>query len=313
VIADVNGDTKPDVLVANLDPGNVGVLLNNSGAPPTTTLLTSSVNPVTVKQAVSYTATVSGGITLNGTVMFQDGNSTIATVTLAGNQAAYSTSYKTIAAHAITATYSGDLHEAAGSRSDTVTEQVRGTSKTLVTTSGSPSFVGQPVTFMAAVTSKYGAIPDDELVTFYDGTTTLGSVALAGGTAAFSTSALSGKTHTIKATYSGDATLAPSTGAVKQVVNKYSTTTILTSSANPSQFGQAVTFTAHVTSTGPAPTGIVKFLDGATTLGSATMSGGIAKLTRSTLAVGTHPITAQYLADAFSAKSTSSVVNQVVH
>jgi hypothetical protein len=315
-LADVNGDAKPDVLVANFDPSlAVGVLLNNSGAPPTTTALVSSVNPVTVKQVVTYTATVtpqSGG-TLKGTVMFLDGNSTIAIVTLAGNQAAYSTSYKKIGTHAITATYSGDLHNAAGSKSDTLTEHVRGTSKTVVTTSGSPSFVGQPVTFTAAVTSKYGTIPDGELVTFYDGTTTLGSVALAGGTAAFTTSALSGKTHTIKATYSGDATLAPSTGAVTQVVNKYSTTTTLNSNPNPSQFGQTVTFTAHVTSTGPAPTGKVKFLDGTTGIGLVTLNGsGVAKLTKSTLAVGTHPITAQYLGDAFSAKSTSSVVNQVV-
>jgi hypothetical protein len=56
----------------------------------------------------------------------------------------------------------------------------------------------------------------------------------------------------------------------------------------------------------------VKFLDGTLAIGSATLSGGVAKLTKSTLAVGTHPITAQYLGDAVSAKSTSSVVNQVV-
>jgi Bacterial Ig-like domain (group 3) len=56
----------------------------------------------------------------------------------------------------------------------------------------------------------------------------------------------------------------------------------------------------------------VKFLDGTTGIGLATLSGGVAKLTKSTLAVGTHPITAQYLGDAASAKSTSSVVNQAV-
>jgi hypothetical protein len=98
-----------------------------------------------------------------------------------------------------------------------------------------------------------------------------------------------------------------------QVVNKYSTTTSLTSNHNPSQFGQAVTFTAHVRSTGPAPTGKVKFLDGTIAIGSATLNvSGVAKLTKSTLVVGTHPITAQYLGDADSAKSTSPVVNQVV-
>ncbi len=80
-----------------------------------------------------------------------------------------------------------------------------------------------------------------------------------------------------------------------------------------SNFGQAVTFTAQVTSAGPVPTGRVKFLDGTLKIGSATLNAGIAKLTRSTLAVGTHPITAQYLGDPASGKSTSPVVNQVVN
>jgi hypothetical protein len=73
-----------------------------------------------------------------------------------------------------------------------------------------------------------------------------------------------------------------------------------------------VTFTAHVTGTGPAPTGKVRFLDGTTTVGSAALSGGIAKLTKFKLAVGTHPITAQYLGDVVSDTSTSPVLSQVV-
>jgi hypothetical protein len=120
------------------------------------------------------------------------------------------------------------------------------------------------------------------------------------------------KTHTIRATYAGDAIFQSSTGSVTQVVEGYPTTTALSSSPNPSQSGQAVTFTVQVSSSGPVPTGKVKFLDGTTTIGSAALSGGLAKFTSSTLAVGTHPITAEYLGDAVSDKSTSPVVNQVV-
>jgi hypothetical protein len=91
------------------------------------------------------------------------------------------------------------------------------------------------------------------------------------------------------------------------------TTTNLSSSLNPSTYGHAVTFTATVASTGPyPPTGKVRFWDGTVGIGSATVSGGVATLTKSWLAVGTHPITAQYLGDANSAKSTSPVLNQVV-
>jgi hypothetical protein len=60
------------------------------------------------------------------------------------------------------------------------------------------------------------------------------------------------------------------------------------------------------------PTGKVKFMDGTATLGSASLKAGVATLAKSKLAVGTHSITAQYLEDAASARSTSPVLNQVV-
>jgi len=184
--------------------------------------------------------------------------------------------------------------------------------KTVAATSGSPSLVGQAVTFTATVSSTHGDIPDGELVNFSDGMTALASVALSGGTATYTTSSLSAKAHNIKATYTGDPTFRPSAGAITQVVEKYATTTTLHSSLNPSLFGQSVTFTAHVKSSGPAPTGKVKFFDESLAIGSTTLSNGTAKLTKSTLQVGTHTITAEYLGDTISDKSTSPVVNQVV-
>jgi len=187
-----------------------------------------------------------------------------------------------------------------------------GTTTTL-SSSLNPSFYGQAVTFTAQVTSAQGAIPDGEPVTFSTGKTFLASVPLAGGNAVYTTSSLSANSHLIKATYTGDTWHNRSTRTATQVVKKYTTTTALTSSLNPSNFGQPVTFTAHVTSANPsALTGKVKFLDGTTSIGTAPLSGGVAKLTKSTLAVGTHPITSQYLGDAASDKSTSQVVNQVV-
>jgi len=223
-VGDVNGDGKPDVAVTNEEGKTVAVLLNNSVAAPTTTSLTSSVNPVDAGHAVTYTATVSaqGGGTVTGTVMFLDGTTPIATVTLANNEAVYKTSYskKKIGAHEITASYSGELHKSAGSVSATLTEIVRGPSATALTTSGSPSHAGQLVTFTATVTSQYGTIPDGELVTFYDGKAILGSIALAGGQAAYSTSTLSAKRHVIAAAYGGDASFAPSSAKVTQIVEK---------------------------------------------------------------------------------------------
>ena len=282
----------------------------------TTTSLASSSNPVLFNKRVKYTATVTGqyGGTATGTVVFQDAGVTIATVTLASNQAAYSTSYITRGTHAMTATYSGDGNNA-GSMSATLTEQVKGfPSETVVTTSGSPSFVGQPVTFTATVTSIYGAIPNGELVTFYDGTTAIGTGATASGVATFTTSSLTVGTHTIKATYAGDAIFKPSTGTVNQVVDKYPTTTALSSSLNPSNYGQAVTLTATVTPTGPyQPTGSVTFKNGSAELGVGTLNAsGVATLTTAKIPVGANTLTATYNGNAFNGKSVSAAITQTV-
>jgi hypothetical protein len=105
-----------------------------------------------------------------------------------------------------------------------------------------------------------------------------------------------------------------STGAVSVLLGTagVKTTTALTSSVNPSTHGQAVTFTATVTSSGPVPSGTVSFRDGTKGLKTVTLSGGVATFTSSKLVVGTHPITAEYKGNSNSAKSTSSVLNQVV-
>jgi hypothetical protein len=55
----------------------------------------------------------------------------------------------------------------------------------------------------------------------------------------------------------------------------------------------------------------VMFRSGTNEIGTATLIGAAAKLTKSPLSGGTYPITAQYLGDATSGKSTSPVANQV--
>jgi Bacterial Ig-like domain (group 3)/FG-GAP-like repeat len=97
---------------------------------------------------------------------------------------------------------------------------VLGTSKTTLTSSINPSQLHQSVTFTAHVTASDGVIKDGEAVTFFDGSVELKSVPLMEGTAVYTTSALSVKTHTIKAIYGGDLWLKKSTGQIKQVVQQ---------------------------------------------------------------------------------------------
>lgn len=90
----------------------------------------------------------------------------------------------------------------------------------------------------------------------------------------------------------------------------------LTSSANPVLPGTAITFTATVTSpvkgvTTPL-TGKVTFNDGTTALGSVNLTAGVATFKTSTLAAGTHSVTAQYSGDINFLPNTSAAVSELV-
>jgi large repetitive protein len=194
------------------------------------------------------------------------------------------------------------------------------TATTTVTSStGGSSYIGQSVTFTATINP---AIPDGETVTFYvDGAAQKPPATTSSSQATFTTSTLSAATtklpsHTIKAVYAGDSNFETSTGSVSQTVSLYSTTTTLSASPNPSAYGQSVTLTASVTTTGTsAPTGTVTFSNGTTSLGKGTVgSNGTATLKTTSLPVGSNSLTASYSGDKNNASSsTASSLPQTVN
>jgi Bacterial Ig-like domain (group 3)/Calx-beta domain len=105
-----------------------------------------------------------------------------------------------------------------------------------------------------------------------------------------------------------------SSGTGPLTVAQAASTTAVSSSVNPSEFGQSVTFTATVTSSGGTPTGTVQFKDGGSNLGSPQpVTAGVAQLTTSSLASGTHTITAEYSGDTNFIASTGTLAGgQVV-
>jgi hypothetical protein len=134
---------------------------------------------------------------------------------------------------------------------------------------------------------------------------------------AFSPLALGVRTGTVQLTDSSGNLLVTTSvqGVGLAVIGSAPTTTALVSSLNPSSFGQAVTLTATVTTSGStAPTGTVLFMDGATTVGMGTLnSSGVATYTTSSLAVGQNSMSAVYSGDANNAGSTSAVLTQTVN
>jgi Ca2+-binding RTX toxin-like protein len=98
-------------------------------------------------------------------------------------------------------------------------------------------------------------------------------------------------------------------------VTASSTTTAVTSSANPSVYAQPVTFTATVTPVAPGggtPTGNVTFLDGSTPLATVALSGGSASYTTDALGRGNHVIKVVYASVADFSGSTSTGLTQTV-
>jgi len=93
------------------------------------------------------------------------------------------------------------------------------------------------------------------------------------------------------------------------------TSTTISTSANPSVYGQPVAFTAQVKSVSGAPTGgtIISFNQGDSVLGTGKLWSGVANFTTSTLTPGTKLIKAVYRGDAHLPPSTSATISQVVN
>ena len=283
----------------------------------TTTALASSRNPSTFGASVTITATVKSKTsgTPTGTLTFQDGTTTLGRAMLSGGSASFTTATLTAGTHSITAVYAGDANfVTSASPAFVQTISPAATSATL-TSAPNPSQYNQTVVLSAKVRSATGAIPAGK-VSFKEGTSTIGTVALTSGAASLSVSNLKVASHSIVAVYSASANFSGSTSlAITQIVNRASTTTTLTSTPNPSTRGTAVTFTATVLGAyGGTPSNTVTFKDGTTSIGSVVLSSTSHQVTFviSTLAVGTHNITATFVGGASFAPSTSAVLQQVV-
>lgn len=316
IVASYSGDAGN-----SFDPSSSAPLIQMVNLATSATTVTSSVNPSYIGQDVVFTATVTsqyGGNVIPGNIIFMQGGTQLcAPFIMDGPVATCSHVFLgTAGTYSITAVYSGNGNNL-GSTSAALRQTVKTTpivTTTVVTTSGSPSLIGQSVTFTATISSTDG-VPDPANVTFYDGATPVGTVmSSSSGVAMFSTTTLTAKTHTIKATYAGDATYRTSTGSVSQVVALYPSTTSLIVTPSLIAFGQTALLTASITSGAPGgPTGTVKFLNGNTSLGSAPLNMGVAILSTTKLTSGVITITATYSGDsqsATSSKNTSYIVAQ---
>ncbi len=197
---------------ANDAPSTSAVLTEviNAVLNVTTTTLNASPNPATPGQTVNLTATVSPA-TAGGTVAFFDGAALLGSAALVQGTASMSTAFSA-GSHPLTASYSGDAGDAA-STSSIFTESVTyplNVSSTSLNVPASSSTYGQNVTLTATISPSSAT----GTVTFYDGVTVLGRVSIVSGQCSLSTSQLAAGSHSLRASYSGDAMDTSSMSAV---------------------------------------------------------------------------------------------------
>lgn len=279
------------------------------------TEIQSSGSPSIAGQSVTFTANMTGTAsngTPNGTVTFDFGDGTAATpVTLSGGTASISHTYATAGSKSVTANYGGDGSNYVASSASMTQTVNKATSSPGLSITPSPAVVGQSSTFSVTVTGASGVPTPTGTATinFGDGSSNA-VLTLSSGTASTTHTYTVANNFTATLTYSGDTNYTNAAPTFPVTVSQGTSGTTLGSSANPSPFGQSVTFTATVTGTNP--TGTVQFFDSATLIGSGIISAGSATFSTSALSAGPHSITAVYGGDANNNGSTSSALSQTI-
>ena len=296
-------------------------------ASTSTTVTSSPPSPSVYGQTVTFLATVKNttsgsGVVPTGSVQFLiDGTPYGSPVPLDFNGQAGITDTALLQAHlpvsgsphTVTVDYlnsDGDFQDSSGSLSQTVTPA--STSTTVTSSPPSPSVYGQTVTFLATVsntTSGSGIVPTGSVQFIIDGSKYGSPVKLDfNGQAGITDTALhvSGSPHTVTVNYlNSDGDFQDSNGSLTggQTVTPASTSTAVSSSPDPSVYGQAVTFLATVSNTtsgsGIVPTGSVQFIIDGSKYGSPVKLdfNGQAGITDTALHVSgsPHTVTVNYL------------------
>jgi subtilase family serine protease len=349
---DTNADTyieagatfTPYYLTQNypaLAPGAYSVTANYSGdtsfaassattsfsvvpATPAVTFSTASSSvtngaPVTLNYSIASPGTstfLSSASIATGTVTFtvQGGSGGPNTVALVNGAAVFTGPFNVPSngTYVVQASYSGDgNYAAATSTLNVVVGAPAATTTTLTDTT--TTYVGTTTPLRATV-SPIGSAT----VYFYDGGVLIGT-AVASGTTGIATLNYSGfkaGSHNLSAMFTGNSTLAASTGTMTLTVNQ-NVTALFISAPSTSTYGQAVAMNAKITRnpTIGSPlvslTGVVNFYDSGVLVGTATpiYESGYqvfnANINMYTLGAGSHSLSATYVGDANYASSSS--------
>ena len=314
-VGDLNGDGNPDLVTANYPDSMTGVLMGSGDGSFQTVVLYSSAGQFAWSEAI---ADVNGDgkqdlivANFNGplSVLLGNGDGTFQPAIPYSVQGAATS----VTATDVNGDGRPDLLVTNGNYFVSVMLNNSGaTTPIALISSLNPSVYGQKVTFTAMVTGSGTGIPTGK-VAFTWSRFTIGTAILdSNGIATLTKKNLNADPYPLIAVYKGDANNSSSASPIlNQVVVQTTSAATITSSLNPSTFGQPVTFTAKITSPTVIPTGPVTFASGKTVLGTAQLSGGKASLSISSLPVGSTRVTVTYYGNSNIAKSSASLTQTV--
>lgn len=280
-----------------------------------TTLTASPSAGALAGDAVTLTATVSPAAA--GTVQFADGAANLGTPVAVNTTTGIATkavSFATAGAHSLTAQFTPtDSNAYAGSTgplSYTVGKAASTTSGTLPATSS----YGKSWVLNATVTSN---VPPTGTVTVKEGSTVIGSHALAAGKAPVTIAGtkLSVGKHTLTVRYGGSPSVSPSSVTKTITVVKATSTTVNTLARTTVSRTQRGVLVVTVSAPGVVPTGRVNVLDGTRVLTGATLAAankGRVSITLPAVQPGKHVLHAVYAGSTTTAASTAKSVTLTV-
>ncbi len=306
-------------------PGDTNYLSSNGGplietvakSSAADTLTTSNTTP-SFGQSVTLTDMIPAvnGFTPTGTVTFYNGVTVLGMGTVnASGVATLATGALPVGMDSITAVYGGDTNYGQVTSNALSITVGKSAGNSMLTTSNATPTSGQSVTFTDTLEVSNGVAPTGT-VTFYNGTTTIGTATPnTSGVATLTTTSLPVGTDSVTAVSAGNQSYSTSTSnVVTETVGKSSGNGTLTASTASPMYGQPVTLTDTLpVVNGVAPSGTVTFYNGATAIGTGSINAsGAAMLTTGLLPVGANSITAAFPGDANYGQENSNAVTITV-
>lgn len=296
VTANYQGDANSLASAATL-------ILTIKAAPAATISLQFASTQLVYPGATNITACVTSAtnITATGTVGIYDGTTLLTTLTLQGNGCGYwyITPGLATGTHSITAKYSGDKSNGAGTSAASPLTVSPAPVNLTASWSSSVFNYGTNYNITVNASTNSTAAPVLGSITYsLDGAAAV-PVVLSNGIAGFVITKPGAGNHTLKIAYAQQANYAAASALTETfTVTPAPVSVQLISSASSVKAPASVTFTASVTSANagaPNASGNVTFTDGSKTLATVTVNAsGMATYTTTTLAVGSHTIAAAY-------------------